>query len=601
MTPKKRKVDAECRVFNEQWSNSYFFIKSNDKCICLICNEAISVFKEYNLKRHYTTKHGISYDKFQGNLRKLKLDELSQNIKSQQNKMLTFSNKNLSTVRASFRASQIIAEEGKPFVDGDFAKRICVALAEEICPDKVKDFMAISLSASTVVRRVEDIGNDVKKQLEAKVLEFTKFSIALDESEDVSHTAQLLIYIRGINKKFEVTEELVGLKGLKDRTTGENIFSCVLDTINKFKLNWNLLSAVTTDGAKNMIGHNIGFMGHLHRYLEERGIEKPMQFHCIIHQQALCGKFLGAASVMSVVISTVNYIRKTGLNHRQFKHFLETIESEYGDLLYHTEVRWLSRGNVLKRFFDLRMEIDIFMNEKLKPVPEISDPKWLWYLAFLTDICEHLNLLNKKLQGRGKLVNNLYYNITAFETKLELFKYHIMQQNFVHFSCCNNLSKTLPINIFPTEDCTKNIALLQTAFADRFMDFKEKSKMFQFFQNPFEISIMDVKEDFQFELAELQADDRLKSVYKNENLISFYQKLEDEDYPKLKENASILISIFGSTYICEQTFSKLKYIKSKNRSRLTDSHLENYLQIGTSNLKPNINEISLLKQAHTSH
>jgi hypothetical protein len=588
MMSKKRKLDAECRVFNDQWSIRYFFVQNTDKCICLICNEAVSVFKEYNLKRHYNTKHGAKYDQFQENLRKKKLEELTQNVKKQQKNIILFSNKNLSTIQASFRACQIIAEEGKPFTDGDFAKRICLALAEEICPDKVKDFMAVSLSASTVVRRIEDIGADVRNKLEEKVLDFTNFSIALDESEDVSHTAQLLIYIRGINKKFEVTEELAGLKSLKDRTTGENIFSCVSETINDLKLNWNLLSAVTTDGAKNMIGFKIGFMGRLHEYLEKEGIKKPMHFHCIIHQQALCGKFLGADSVMSVIISTVNFIRKTGLNHRQFKSFLEMIEAEYGDLLYHTEVRWLSRGKVLKRFFELRTEIDIFMFEKLKPVPELSNSKWLWRLAFLTDITDHLNVLNKKLQGRDKLVNHLYYDIVSFETKLDLFKNHIIQYKFTHFSCCDSLSKTLPKNIFPLEDCINNIEILRKSFADRFIDFKEQSKVFKLFQNPIEIPINEVDDDFQLELIDLQANDELKAIFKNENLISFYDKLEDSYYPILKNNARKIISIFGSTYLCEQTFSKLKYIKSKNRSRLTDLHLENYLQIGLSKLKPNL-------------
>ena len=37
--------------------------------------------------------------------------------------MNNFLNQNASAIRASFRASQIIAEEGRPFTDGEFVKK----------------------------------------------------------------------------------------------------------------------------------------------------------------------------------------------------------------------------------------------------------------------------------------------------------------------------------------------------------------------------------------------------------------------------------------------------------------------------------------------
>jgi hypothetical protein len=60
---------------------------------------------------------------------------------------------------------------------------------------------------------------------------------------------------------------------------------------------------------------------------------------------------------MDTVIKTVNFIRASALNHSEFVAFLEEAENEYGEIIYHTNVRWLSRESVLKRFFDLLNEI----------------------------------------------------------------------------------------------------------------------------------------------------------------------------------------------------------------------------------------------------
>jgi hypothetical protein len=47
----------------------------------------------------------------------------------------------------------------------------------------------------------------------------------------------------------------------------------------------------------------------------------------------------------------LNFIRASALNHREFVALLGEIESEHGEIIYHTNVRWLSRGSVLQRYF----------------------------------------------------------------------------------------------------------------------------------------------------------------------------------------------------------------------------------------------------------
>ena len=75
--------------------------------------------------------------------------------------------------------------------------------------------------------------------------------------------------------------------------------------------------------------------------------------------------------------------------------------------------------------------------------------------------------------------------------------------------------------------------------------------------------------------------------------MDLYQKylIEDGNYLNLVENAMRMISIFVSTYVCEQLFSKMKFTQSKLRTRLNDSHLDGILRLTTSSFKPNIQKL----------
>ena len=54
-------------------------------------------------------------------------------------------------------------------------------------------------------------------------------------------------------------------------------------------------------------------------------------------------------------------------------------------------------------------------------------------LCALTDIFGHLNKLNLLLQGRQKLLCNLYEELSVFTGMLSLFKVHAESGNFLHF------------------------------------------------------------------------------------------------------------------------------------------------------------------------
>lgn len=154
---------------------------------------------------------------------------------------------------------------------------------------------------------------------------------------------------------------------------------------------------------------------------------------------------------MKVVVSCINFIRAKGLKHRKFQEFLSELESAHGDLLYYTEVRWLSRGRVLRCFYKLLPEINTFLHLKNETVPD------------------------------------------------------------------------------------------------------------------------------------------------------FYAALPNDTYPNIRKHAMKMSTLFGSMYICEQTFSRMKLLKTPMRSRLTDEHLHQCLRLAVTRMEPDIQLLTSQMQAHSSH
>lgn len=132
-----------------------------------------------------------------------------------------------------------------------------------------------------------------------------------------------------------------------------------------------------------MTGKNIGLAG----LLQKEGTNCRM-LHCIVHQEALCGLSLKLKNVMEKVCKITNLIRggNRSLTHRKFKTFLDKLQSEYGDLLLHSNIRWLSAGKCLEIFYK---EIHHFLTEvgiDEDLTANLGDTNFLRSLAFLTDI-----------------------------------------------------------------------------------------------------------------------------------------------------------------------------------------------------------------------
>ena len=63
-------------------------------------------------------------------------------------------------------------------------------------------------------------------------------------------------------------------------------------------------------------------------------------------------------------VKVINFITSHALNSRLFSNLSKDMDSNYTTFLLHAEVRWLSRGQNLKRLLLLKDEIEIFLTEQ---------------------------------------------------------------------------------------------------------------------------------------------------------------------------------------------------------------------------------------------
>ena len=427
---------------------------------------------------------------------------------------------------------------------------------------------------------------------------FRAFSIAIDESTDISDVAQLAIFIRGVNDSLKIIEEFVELVPMTDTSTATDIFAALVKVLDGIGVDWSKAVSLVADGAPSMIGRKAGVAAKFKEKVNNSNSgNKFWSFHCIIHQEALCCKALKMDHVMEVVVETVNFIRSRSLNHRQFDSFLNERNVSFA-LPYYTEVRWLSRGTVLKRFFALRNEIRDFMEKKGKPNLKFLSENWLQDLAFMVDVTKHLNHLNTALQGETKIVTQYFECICAFKMKLRLWITQLSRGELSHFPCLKEISQNSCHSNF--ESYKTKLAHLLNEFEQRFTIFTELDKEFKIFTSPFTVEPLDVPIDLQLEIIDLQCNSSLKEKFFSNDLKKFYQYLSP-NYPKLTSFAAKILSMFGTTYLCEQLFSIMSLKKNKIRSRLTNQHLNNILKVvSTQNLTPDVEEIIKNKRSQIS-
>lgn len=145
---------------------------------------------------------------------------------------------------------------------------------------------------------------------------------------------------------------------------------------------------------------------HLQTKLSEH-ISKSIDFfeistQGIINKEKYVNRF---EKKLEEVVKVVNFIKARPLNSQVFKVLCEEMGSQHTHLLLRSEVRWLSRGKVFNRLFELRDEIRLLLMDKHFELNGcFNDFSWLAKVAFLAGIFTYLNELNLILQSAAAYI-----------------------------------------------------------------------------------------------------------------------------------------------------------------------------------------------------
>ncbi|KAE8284595.1 Zinc finger MYM-type protein 6 [Larimichthys crocea] len=267
---------------------------------------------------------------------------------------------------------------------------------------------------------------------------------------------------------------------------------------------------------------------------------------------------------MDVSVKTINFIKNNAVNSRCFTKLCEDIEADHIQLLYHSEVRWLSRGLVLKRLFELRNEVFSFLTEKKSPLTHYyANTKFTAQLAYLCDIFTLLNQLNISLQGRASNMFVVANKVQAFKRKLALWTKRAQEKRMDMFLLLSDILENSPqVNI--SDSVSQHLSQLAEKFDDYFPEDPREGHMW--ILDPFSVdptaNDVALPSHLESQLLEVSTDSTLKLQWGKLDLGSFWVAVSKE-YPCLALRAVKLLLPFTTTYLCESGFSILATTKTK--------------------------------------
>ncbi|XP_077975251.1 protein FAM200C-like [Styela clava] len=146
-------------------------------------------------------------------------------------------------------------------------------------------------------------------------------------------------------------------------TKAEDVFEAVAAYFDSNAITWENLVGICTNVAPAMLGSRSGFVSRM-----KQRSPNAIGTHCVIHRETLASRTMPPTldDKLAVVIRIVNFVKPTPVKSRLFARLCKNMDSDHEALLFHTPVRWLSKGNMLSRVYEMREEVKLFLEAQGK-------------------------------------------------------------------------------------------------------------------------------------------------------------------------------------------------------------------------------------------
>ncbi|XP_058574099.1 zinc finger MYM-type protein 6 isoform X1 [Neofelis nebulosa] len=567
--PAKKKRIGFFQTYDAEYLKVGFIIcpgskESSPRPQCVICGEILSTenMKPANLSHHLKTKHSELENKPVDFFEQKSLEMECQN--SSLKKCLLVEK---SLVKASYLIAFQIAASKKPFsIAEELIKPYLVEMCSEVLGSSAGDKMkTIPLSNNTIGHRIDELSADIEDQLIQKVRKSKWFALQVDESSEISNITLLLCYIRFIDYDCsDIKEELLCCIEMPSQITGFEIFELINKYIDSKSLNWKHCVGLCTDGAASMTGRCSG----LRAKIQEIATNTVAFTHCFIHREHLAAEKLSPClhKILLQSAQILSFIKSNASNSRMLTILCEEMGPEHVNLPLHAEVRWISRGRILTRLFELRHEIEIFLNQKHSDLAKyFLDEEWVAKLAYLSDIFSLINELNLSLRGTMTTLFNLYNKMDILKEKLKMWLKRTQENDYDMFPSFSEFVNSSDLNMRGIASIIfEHLEGLCQMFNDCYPPEEDLRSgnlwIINPFMNPKDSNLMDFEEE---KLVQLSSDLELQSVFKSMSVTQFWINVKT-NYPELHEKAMKFLLPFSTVYLCDATFSALTESRQRN-------------------------------------